>query len=72
MLKTTRKHALEDKKYKKNMWGQKNMWRLGLKPDLEPVGSPSGRLTNPSGRVLPHKQASGCARPDVLSYHLAV
>jgi hypothetical protein len=39
---------------------------------LKPVGSPSGRLINPSGRALPHKHETGCASQVVKPYRPAV
>jgi hypothetical protein len=62
MQKISKYHSLEAKRDEKNKWGSSKMWRLGF---LKPVGSPSGRLINLSGRALPRKYAIGHACPDV-------
>jgi hypothetical protein len=58
----SRNHSLEAKTEEKTEWNSSKMRRPGF---LKPVGSPSGRLINSSGRSLPRKYATGRACPDV-------
>jgi hypothetical protein len=60
--KISRNHALEAKRRREIEWGM--LRDAAARVFLKPVGSPSGRLINPSRRALPHKHATSRTCPD--------